>query len=133
MKRNYLVSPSLIGVRSGAVIWNYLNSSDVQMFDESSPLDVTVDRCNSVSICVWYVSPLIRLTSFSNTSYALLGEMNKWTAVSRQRILSIENQIHNNIALIDVLGVSNETVTIVVFHSVLHSVTVNCHIQPGTD
>jgi hypothetical protein len=58
----------------------------------------------------------------------LICEWNKWTAISQQRIISIDNQKINHIAIITVQGVPGETISMVVFHSILQSVTVNCKI-----
>ncbi len=76
-----------------------------------------------------YVSPLQSLNDPSGSKYALLGEWNKWTAVSQQRFTSIITDTKKNQATITVQGVSGETVLVVVFHSVLLSVTVNCSIS----
>jgi hypothetical protein len=128
MKRDYLVYPSMIGSQSG-IIWSYDNSEVVSTFDGANPLNVSSNHCNNVSICLWYISPLQSLNDLSGTQYALLGEWNKWTAVSQQRFTSIITDTKKNQATITVQGVSGETVLVVVFHSVLLSVTVNCSIS----
>jgi hypothetical protein len=61
--------------------------------------------------------------------YALLGELNKWTAVSQQRFTSIVTDTQKHEASITIQGISGETVTVAVFHSVLLSVAVNCSIS----
>jgi hypothetical protein len=73
-----------------------------------------------------YVSPLQSLNDPSGSKYALLGEWNKWTAVSQQQFISIVTDVTKNQVTITIQGVSSEIVPIVVFHSVLKSVTVNC-------
>ncbi len=125
MKRDYTIYPSMIGAQSG-VIWSYDNSEVVSTFDETNPLMVSSIQCHNSSICLWYVSPLQSLNDPSGSEYALLGEWNKWTAVSQQRFTSIVTDTTKNQATITIQGVSSETVPIVVFHSVLKSVTVNC-------
>ncbi len=127
MKRDYLVYPSMIGAQPG-VIWSYENSSVISIFDDANPLSVSANKCHDLSICLWYVSPRIELNS-NQVYYALLGEWNKWTAVSPQRITAIDNQPENHIAFIYIQGAPGEIVSIVVFHSVLLSVTVNCRIS----
>ncbi|CAM2722812.1 unnamed protein product [Rotaria socialis] len=126
MKQDYLVYPSMIGAQPG-VIWSYDNSSVVSTFDDVNPLNVSASKCHDLSICLWYVSPVIELSG--STKYALLGEWNKWTAISHQRIVSIDNQIINHIAIIDLQGAPGETVSIVVFHFTSQSVTVNCRMS----
>ena len=101
MKQDYLVYPSMIGAQSG-VIWSYDNSSVVSTFDDNNPLKVSATACHDSSMCLWYVSPLSEFSQSNNQYYALLGERNKWTAVSRQRIISIDNEIRNHIAIITV-------------------------------
>jgi hypothetical protein len=128
MKRDYLVYPSMIRSQSG-ILWSYDNPDVVSTFDNSNPLNVSSNQCNNASICVWYVSPLQSLNDSSGTQYALLGEWNKWTAVSSQRFLSLVTDTNKNQATITVQGVSNETIPVVVFHSLLLSVIVNCSIS----
>jgi hypothetical protein len=128
MKRDYSVYPSMIGAQSG-VIWSYGNSNVVSTFDGANPLNVSSNQCNNISICVWYLSPLQPLNDSVGTQYTLLGEWNKWAAVSRQRFTSIVTDTKKNEAIITVQGVSGETVPVVIFHSVLHSLTINCTIS----
>jgi hypothetical protein len=86
-------------------------------------------QCHDLSICLWYVSPLQSLNDPSGSEYALLGEWNKWTAVSQQRFTSIVTDVTKNEATITIQGVSSETVPIVVFHSILKSITIDCTIS----
>ena len=65
----------------------------------------------------------------SSTQFALLGEQNKWTAVSRQRFSSIEVSAQTKEATVTVEGVANEIVPVIVYHSVLLSLTINCPIS----
>jgi hypothetical protein len=130
MKRDYTISPSMIGATSqSAVIWFYNDSKAVTTFNDSVPLKVSADYCHSLTICLWYISPLQSLNDSSGVQYALLGEWNKWTAVSQQRFTSIVTDTMKHEATVTVQGVSGETVPVVVFHSVLLSVTVNCPIS----
>lgn len=129
MKQDYLVYPSMVGAQAG-VIWSYDNSSVISSFDDTHPLNVTVKQCDNLSICLWYVSPLIQFND--STKYAFLGEWNKWTAVSRQRIIGIDNEININLALLNIQGVPSETTSFVVYHSTLQSVTVRCRMSPDS-
>jgi hypothetical protein len=128
MKRDYTISPSMIGGQSG-VIWSYDKPDVATTFDDSIPLKVSANKCDNLTICLWYISPLQSLNDSAGTQYALLGEFNKWTAVSQQRFTSIVTDTKMNQATITVQGVAGETVPVVVFHSVLLSVTVNCPIS----
>lgn len=127
MQQDYLVFPSMIGAVSG-LAWPYDNATDVRGFSAPIPIEITARKCHNLSICVWYVSPLQSLGDAEGTQFALFGEWNKWTAVSQQRFTSIDIDITNNRAVITLEGVADEVVPVVVFHSVLLSVTVNCRI-----
>ena len=128
MKQNYSIYPSMIGSQSG-VLWFYNNSDKAKIFDNSNPLTINADVCHNLSLCLWYISPLQSFNDSTGTQYALLGEWNKWTAVSQQRFTSIDTDAQKSEATITVEGVSGEIVPVVVFHSVLLSVTVNCSIS----
>ena len=128
MRRDYLVYPMMIGAQSG-IIWSYNDSNIISTFDNVNPLHVSFNQCNNLSICLWYVSPLQSLNDSADTQYALLGEWNKWTAVSKQRFTSIVTDTKKNEATVTVEGVSGETVLVVVFHSVLLALTINCPIS----
>jgi hypothetical protein len=127
MKRDYTVYPSMFDGEPG-IVWFYNNRTNISPLNDTYPLYVSADRCNNSSICVWYVSPLWQFNDSTKTKYALLGEWNKWTAVSRQRFLSIKTNTENTQTTIVVQGVTSEVVSVVVYHSTLQSVTVNCLI-----
>jgi hypothetical protein len=128
MNRNYTVSPSMIDAQSG-VLWSYDNAKEIKTFSKTNALNVRAEQCHNLTICLWYVSPLQSLNDSAGTQYALLGKWNKWTAVSQQRFTSIITDTIKNEATIIVQGAANETVQVVIFHSVLLSVTVNCSIS----
>jgi hypothetical protein len=128
MKRDYSVYPSMIDGQSG-IVWFYNNPTKISPLNDTYPLDVSAMRCNDLSICVWYISPLWQFNDPNKTKYALLGEWNKWTAISRQRFLSITTNTENTQTTIIIQGVTSEIVSIVVYHSTLQSVTVNCTIS----
>jgi hypothetical protein len=128
MKRDYGVSPLMIGAKPG-FIWSYDDPKDIRIFSEAIPLMVSAEQCHNLTICLWYVSPLQSLNDSAGTQYALLGEWNKWTAVSQQRFTSIMTDTKKNEATITLEGASGETVPVIVFHSVLQSVIVNCSIS----
>jgi hypothetical protein len=128
MKRDYSVYPSMIEGESG-IIWSYDNAQVTSTFDDTHPVEVTASKCNDLSICLWYVSPVWEFNDPAQIKYALLGELNKWTAVSRQRFLSITTNTEKTETTIIVQGVASEIVTIAVYHSTLKSVTVNCPIS----
>jgi hypothetical protein len=128
MRRDYAVYPSMIGGESG-IIWSYDNAQVTSVFDDSHPLEVIGSKCTSVSICLWYVSPLWQFNDPIRTKYALLGEWNKWTAVSQQRVVSIATNTEKTQATIILQGAPSEIVPMVVYHSTLHSTTVNCSMS----
>ena len=132
MKRDYLVYPSMIRAQSG-VIWSYDNASVVSSFSETDPLHVSANECDDSKLCLWYVSALQTLNDSLGTKYALLGEWNKWTAVSQQRFKSIVTNVNKNQVMITVQGFSWEIVPIVIYHSALLSVTINCAISAATN
>jgi hypothetical protein len=127
MERDYQVYPSMIGAQAG-VIWSYDNATDVKTFSETTSLDVSASQCNNLTVCLWYVSPLVKFNDSPKVWYALLGEWNKWTAVSRQRFISIKTDIDNSQVTITVQGVAGEMIPVVIYHSIFFSVNVNCRI-----
>ena len=133
MKRDYTINPSMIGAISQSfVLWPYINASMVTTFNDAAPLKVSAERCDNRAVCLWYISPLQPLNDSIGVKYALLGEWNKWTAVSQQRFTSIVTDTTKNEATVTVVGVAGETVSVVVYHSVLLSLTVNCPISAAT-
>ena len=130
MKRDYTINPSMIGGSSQPyVVWSYNDSSEALPFGESNPLKVSANDCHNLTLCLWYISPLRPLNDPTGVKYALLGEWDKWTAVSQQRFTSIVTDTTKNEATVTVAGVAGETVPVVVFHSVLLALTVNCPIS----
>jgi hypothetical protein len=128
MNRDYVVYPSMIGGESG-IFWSYDNAQVVSTFDNTHPVDVSASKCNESAICVWYISPIWQFNDSQRTNYALLGELNKWAAVSRQRFLSITTNTEKTQTTVVVQGVASETVRLGVYHSNLGSTIVNCLIS----
>ena len=128
MKRDYVVFPSMIGGESG-VTWFYDNPSVVSTFDDSHPISVTAASCNDLTICLWYTSPLWQFTDPLQTKYALLGEWNKWTAVSEQRFSAIVTNAQQTEATITIQGAPSEIVPLAVYHSALRTVLLDCPIS----
>ncbi|CAF4317730.1 unnamed protein product [Rotaria sordida] len=114
MKPDYSVYPSMIRAQSG-LIWLYDNSSIVSTFNASFPFDVSATKCNHLSICLWYIIPLLSLDDSLGMQYVLLGEYNKWTAVRQQQFIFIVTDTEKNQAQ----GMPSGIVSIVVFHSAL--------------
>jgi hypothetical protein len=129
MKRDYAVYPSMVESESG-VFWSYDNAQVISTFDDTHPISVTASKCNDLSICLWYASPLWQFNDAIYTTYALLGELNKWTAVSRQRFLSITTNTEKTQTTVVVQGAASENVPVVVYHRTLGTVTANCLIPP---
>jgi hypothetical protein len=128
MKRDYTVYPSMIGSEPG-MIRSYDSAQMTSTFTDTSPLDVAASKCGNLSICLWYVSPLWQFNDPVRTKYALLGESGKWTAVSQQRFVSINTNTEKTQTTVTVQGVASEIVPVIVYHSTLLSVTVNCSIS----
>ncbi|CAF1399023.1 unnamed protein product [Adineta ricciae] len=127
MKRDYQIFPSMIGAQAG-VIWSYDNPTEVLTFDNEHPLNVLASKCHDLSICRWGVSPLVQFAD--KTQYAFLGEWNKWTPVSSQRVGYITNMIGINLAEIGLQGLLNERSPFLVYHSTLGVVNVTCPFGP---
>ena len=90
MKRNYRVTPSMIGAK-GIVVYTQ-GQSRAQTFDDDHPIHITEKDCGSSTVCIWRVSPLWDVTNSNGMAYALVGEFvsgNDIKSVSRQRITSI--------------------------------------------
>lgn len=119
----------MIGSKAG-VIWSYNDADVFDTFSEVNTLDVSYNDCGGQSICVWYVSPLKHLNDPDETLYAVLGEWNKWTAISRQRITEIKPV--NTTVVVSLQGVPNEIVQMHLFHIKLTSVMVNCQMSADT-
>jgi hypothetical protein len=131
MKRDYSIYPSLIDAQSG-IIWSYENPSDLKTFDDDHPLDVLANKCDNSSFCVWYLSPLWQFNDTNNTKYALLGESDKWTVVSGQRITSINTDVGKTLTTISLEGSAGEIVNLLVYHSTMNIVNVKCSISSTT-
>lgn len=132
MKRDYTIYPSMIYSQPG-ILWFYNDTEKTSIFNDTQPLDVSASRCDDSAICVWYISPLWQFDDPMHTKYALCGEWNKWTAISRQRFLSITKNTGNTQTTIVIQGAASEIVSVVVYHSTLHSVMVNCSISASND
>ena len=129
MKKDYTIYPAMIEDHDSGIIWSYDNAQVTATFDHTHPLDVSASKCNDASFCLWYVSPLWEFNDAAHTKYALLGEYNKWTVVSRQRFVSITTNTEKTQTTVVVQGVASEPVSIVVYHSTLHTQTVNCQLS----
>jgi hypothetical protein len=128
MNRDYVVYPSMIGGQSG-ISWSYDNVQVVSIFDNTHSVNISASKCNQSAICVWYVSPVWQFNEPQRTNYALLGELNKWTVVSRQRFLSITTNTEKTQTTVILQGVPSELVRIGVYHSNLGSTIVDCLIS----
>ena len=128
MQQDYSLNPLLIDAQSG-VIWPYQNSSDLNVFDDQHPLDVSASKCNNATFCLWYLSPLWQFNDANNTKYALLGEFDKWTAVSRQRITSIDTDAGKTLTTIALQGAAGEIVNLSVYHAAVNVVNVKCPLS----
>jgi hypothetical protein len=130
MKQDYSVYPSMIGGQSG-IIWSYDDPTVTSSFDENHPLHISAAKCNDSSICLWYVSPLWEFNDSKKTKYALLGEWNKWTAISQQRIESIVTNPEQTQTIISIQGERRETVQFAFYHPAIPTAIVSCEISPG--
>ena len=128
MRQNYSVYPAMIDGQAG-IVWSYDNSQVTSTFDSTHPVNVSTNNCDESHICVWYVSPVWQFDDVLRTNYTLLGELDKWTAVSRQRFLSITTNTEKTQTTVVVQGVASETVQVGVYHSSLGSTKVNCSIS----
>merc|ERR1712146_527673 len=59
----------------------------LQTFDKFNPFQIK--KCNQENFELWYTAPI-----FSG-GLIFLGEVGKWTAVSPNRIVSLENDVYN--------------------------------------
>ena len=120
----------MIGSEEG-IIWSYDNAQVTSKFDDTHPLDVSAAKCNDSAICLWYASPLWQFNDPVKTKYALLGEWNKWTAVSQQRVVSIITNTEKTQTTINLQGASSEAVQLAVYHPALPSTIITCRISPS--
>jgi hypothetical protein len=122
MKRNYSIIPSMIGGTSLGLIWSYDNPFKLFYFNENNSLDISKDLCNETSFCLWYNSPILYFNDSLSTQYSFMGELNKWTFISRQRFSSLILNNNNTQMRILVKGTPNEFVYILVYHSKFQSI-----------
>lgn len=132
MKKDYSVYPSMIQSDESGIIWSYDNVQVTSMFNNTYPLQILANQCDDLSVCVWYVSPIWQFNDVLQTKYALLGELNKWAAVSRQRFVSITTNTEKTQATIVVQGIIAETVSIGIYHAKFQSMIVNCTMSSTT-
>ena len=128
MKRDYTLYPSTLGARSG-VVWFYNDPNSVTEFDDGDPLDIPANQCDNTSLCIWYISPLIPFYDPLGYQFALMGESNKWTPVSRQRFISIDADFQQTDITVTVQGVAGEIVHLFLYHSFFQFITVDCPIS----
>ncbi|CAF1203745.1 unnamed protein product [Rotaria sordida] len=131
MQKDYLIYPSMIKGQSG-IIWSYENSTDISIFDDTHPLYIPSNKCNSSSFCLWYISPLWQFNDVHHTQYAFMGELNKWTSVSRQRINSIDINFDQGQTAITIKGPPGEIISLTVYHSAYGIRSIPCYISPPT-
>jgi len=128
MKRNYSLIPSMIGSSSSGFIWSFQNPYQLFYFDNNHPLIISKQICNDTSFCLWYNSPLWTFNDSQSTKFAFMGEINKWTFISRQRFTHLYNNYHNTQMTITIQGSANELVQILVYHSKFKSIIqISCH------
>ena len=96
------------------------------------PLDISANKCDNSSFCLWYISPLWQFNDANNTKYALLGESDKWTTVSRQRFTSINMNKENNQTTISLEGATAEIVQLLIYHSAMNIISLKCFLSPAT-
>jgi len=127
MKRNYSIIPSMIGSSSG-LIWSFDNPYELFTFDNNHPLQISKQICNDTSFCLWYNSPLWIFNDSQSTKYSFMGEINKWTFISRQRFSELNINSDNTQMTIIVHGVTNELVQLFIYHSKFKSIIqITCH------
>ena len=131
MIRDYSLTPSLLDAQSG-VIWPYYNTSQLSPFDEAHPLDVSAKNCDNTTFCVWYLSPLWQFNDANSTKYALLGEYDKWTVISRRRISAINTDVGKTQTTVSLEGVAGEMINLSVYHSAMNVVNLKCPISSST-
>jgi hypothetical protein len=104
------------------IIWSLDNPYELFTFDKNHSLFVSNIKCNDTSFCLWYSSPFWQFNDSSSTKYAFMGEINKWTFISRQRFSSLNINSDNIQMTITVQGVPNESVHLLVYHSKFQSI-----------
>ena len=128
MKQDYVIYPSMLGIDSGA-IWDRTGASTISVFDQSNPLTIYADACPLLTVCLWYVSPIWQFDG----EVSFMGELSKWTPVSRQRFTSIAIDTKENQARVTFQGVPDERVPIVTFYPPEGWAITSCFVgQNGT-
>ena len=120
----------MISVNSG-LVWFYNDTSI--LWNRSTrihPIQILDIHCPSISLCLWYISPVWQFDDPTQTRYALLGEWEKWTAVSHQRFVSFSRNQENTQSTLTIEGSANELVRMYFYHSKASSpVLITCSIS----
>jgi hypothetical protein len=116
MRRDYSLVPSMIDSPPG-ILWSYDEPSILLSFNDTHPLQVPAGQCKDSSFCLWYVSPLWHFNDVNSTAYALMGEVDKWTAVSQQRFTSVIFDVEGMETIITLAGVPHEIIQVYLYHS----------------
>jgi hypothetical protein len=114
MRRDYLVTPSMIGAK-GTVVYTQ-GHSVASIFDDDHPIHIKEKDCGISKVCIWHVSPLWYLANSNGLSYSLVGEYRdygKVKSVSKQRITSIVRDTNDAQITITCKGVFKEPVALV--------------------
>lgn len=128
MKRDYVIYPSMLGMKSGARL-EHNGSPIAVLFDISHPLHIYADACSRSAACVWYVSPLWEFNDDPESIVAFLGDPRKSAPVSRQRFTSIVIEPEQSQAIITFQGVPNELVQIVTYIRGGGVLSLSCYVQ----
>ena len=131
MQRDYSLTPALLNVQSG-LVWSYKNPAVVNVFDDNNLLAILKDNFAETSFCVFYLTPVWEFDVTYKSRYELLGETDKWTAVSRQRISGINIDSSQALVSVTIEGSTNEIVNLSVYNSVLSVVSIKCPILSTT-
>ncbi|CAF1132035.1 unnamed protein product, partial [Didymodactylos carnosus] len=132
MKSNYDIYPQDLGISVpylslSYVAWSWNNPFELIKFNSNNSLSITKNACGTNdqnSFCLWYISPVFQFSQPSVSSYSLLGELNKWVPVSKQRFESLEVPKSNDRITFNVRGSSLEYTQFLVYSESLGGVII---------
>ncbi|XP_071096800.1 uncharacterized protein [Haliotis cracherodii] len=105
LQGSYAITPSTAGFTfefPKSKIFNAKDPREQHDFSEDKPFTLT--GCTADTFCLYYTSPVI---SLNNKEVLILGELDKWIPMSRQRVINVTL---SNVITIDLVGAKQEKV-----------------------
>ncbi|XP_067661779.1 uncharacterized protein [Haliotis asinina] len=105
LQGSYAITPSIAGFTfeyAKSKIFNAKDPRQQQDFSDDKPFTLT--GCTADTYCLYYTSPIITL---NNKEVLIMGELDKWIPMSRQRVLNVTV---SDVITINMVGAKQEKV-----------------------